>query len=203
MKGKRIIIGLPSATGSVPLDWSVNLTAIVARLQKLGYQVMPVAVSRTFIDKARNAIASVAIEKEADYLFFLDDDTYISPDGVQKLLELDKDIASPPVADRKGEKTINVFNKGLNRLYDLEETKKVTAVGMACTLIKCSVLKELFKEYMHPFEFQIGSLNDERIEISEDVGFCLRAEKKGYETWAVKNIKTSHLGEPRKYEYNG
>jgi glycosyltransferase involved in cell wall biosynthesis len=200
---EKVIIGLPNGTGITRLDWSINLAAICTSLMSKGYQVIPVAVERSFVDAARNAIIKQAQALDADWVFFLDDDTYITPKGVLKLLLLDKDISSPPVADRKGEKTLNVFNKGLNKYYDLDETKEVSAVGMATTLIKRKVIDDMIKEYATPFEFQIGKLNGKKINISEDVGFCLRAAKMGYKTWAVKGIKTDHLGEAKKYTYEG
>jgi len=39
--------------------------------------------------------------------------------------------------------------------------------------------------------------------LSEDIGFCLRAEKFGFSTWVMKGVKTQHMGDPIKYTYDG
>lgn len=200
---KKIIIGVPSATGTVPLDWSMNAAAIMVQLVVKGYEVIPIGVPKSFVADARNAIAKEAVKMDCDWVFFLDDDTYITPKGVLDLIELDKDIASPPVADRRGGIHLNIFDEYLHKMNALEETQKVTAIGCATMLIKRKVLDTLLAEYDTPFEFQIGrNEKGEKTPISEDVGFCLRAAKFGFETWAVKGIKTDHLGDPVKYTYD-
>ncbi len=200
---KKIAIGLPSATGTVRMDWSIDLAGLCTKLMAKGYAVVPIAVCRSFVTDARNGIIKRAVEMEADYVFFLDDDTYIEAAGVIKMIELDKDIASPPVADRKGGVYLNIFDDFLHKQTALEKTMKVKAVGSATTLIKIEVIKKLLEVYEYPYEFQIGTSDEGKTPISEDVGFCLRAEKYGFETWAVKGIKTWHLGDPKKYSYAG
>jgi GT2 family glycosyltransferase len=201
-KGK-IVIGLPNATGIVPGDWAIDLGALMVKLVASGYTVIPVGVPRSFVSDARNAIGKEAIKFDCDYLFFLDDDTYIEPSGVLKLIDLDKDISSPPVADRRGGVFLNVFDDHLGKKTAIDKTQKVKAIGCATMLIKRKVLDTLFGEYDTPFEFQIGTSEAGKTPISEDVGFCLRADKFGYETWAVKGIRTGHLGDPKKYIYEG
>jgi len=200
---KTILIGLPNSTGDTKNDWSAMLSGICMYLTVKGYNVEIIGVDRSLIEIARNTIIEIAQEKKKDWVFFLDDDTYVEIDAVWKMIQLDKDICSPPVADRKGEKQLNVLNEGLNRVYEVEKTEKVTAIGMACTLIKCDVSNSLLKEYATPFEFGNVSLDGKKIPVGEDVNFCLRAGAKGYETWCIKGIKTWHRGEPKKYTYEG
>lgn len=204
MKGETIIIGLPNATGTVPGDWAIDLGALMVKLVVNGYSVIPIGVPRSFVTDARNAIIKEAVKMNCDWVFFLDDDTYIDPNGVLEMLKLDKDISSPPIADRRGGIHLNVFDDYLHKMTALDKTKKVKAVGCATMLIKRKVLDKLIEEYETPFEFQVGTdENGGKTPISEDVGFCLRAEKFGFETFAVKGIKTGHLGDPKQYTYEG
>ncbi len=201
---KKIVIGLPNATGTVPSDWAAMLSAIAVHLATKGITCITVGIDRSFVDEARNQIIRVARKEKADAVFFLDADTYIEPDGVWKLIEMDKDIISPPVADRKGGHLLNVMDDEMVKFTSVDKTKKVKAIGSACTLIKKKVYEELLTKYEHPYEFQIATTQTGgKMPISEDVGFCLRAEKMGYETWVAKGIKTSHLGDPVKYNYEG
>jgi len=201
---KKITIGLPNATGDTRNDWSVMLAGMCSYLTSQHYDIELVTVDRSFIDMARNVIAEIAIGNDSDYLFFLDADTYIDLDGVDKMVKLDKDIVSPPVADRKGNKGLNIVNEGLNKLLHVDETKQVTGIGMACTLIKREVLVAMAGEYQTPFEFSTVMVNDKKVNMGEDIGYCVRAnEKFGFETWCIRGIKTTHLGEPKKYTYEG
>ncbi len=200
---KKIVIGLPNATGDTRNEWSAMLSGICVQLALKGYHVDTICVDGSMIDNARNTIIQVAKDSKADYVFFLDDDTYVDLDCVTKLIELDKDIASPPVASRKGEDFLNILHEDLTKYYKLEKTQKVSSIGMACTLIKMKVIEDMLDKYMKPFEFQNATLGEKRVEIGEDIGFCLRAAQMGYETWAVKGIKTWHEGSPKKYCYEG
>jgi len=203
-KIKTLVIGLPNATGTVPSDWAVMLAAICTHLATKGITCKMIGVDRSFVDAARNEVIKIAKQFDADAVFFLDADTYIQPDGVWKLIEMDKDIISPPVADRKGGVLLNVLDDYLVKRTAIEKTEKVKAIGSACTLIKRKVYEKLLEEYATPYEFQIATTDQgKKIPISEDIGFCLRAEKFGFETWVCKNIKTQHLGNPIKYTYDG
>jgi len=201
---KLLVIGLPNATGTVPNDWAAMLAAICVHLATKGITCMTVGIDRSFVDNARNQIIKVAQQKKADYVFFLDADTYIEPTGVWDMIEMDKDIISPPVADRKGGHLLNVFDEWMVKMTEVDKTKKVKAIGSACTLIKAKVYEALLKEYATPYEFQLATTETGgKMQISEDTGFCLRAEKMGFETWCAKGIKTSHLGDSIKYNYEG
>lgn len=203
-KVKRLIIGMPNASGYVPSDWAAMLSAIAVHLATKGITCITVGIDRSFVDTARNQIIRVARKEKADAVFFLDADTYIEPDGVWKLIEMDKDIISPPVADRKGGHLLNVLDDEMVKMIKIDKTKKVKAIGSACTLVKAKVYEALLKEYENPYEFQIATTQTGgKMPLSEDIGFCLRAEKFGFSTWVMKGVKTQHMGDPIKYTYDG
>jgi len=52
------------------------------------------APPRMSIDNARNTAAQYALERECDYLFFLDDDVQVPPFALKALLEADKDVVA-------------------------------------------------------------------------------------------------------------
>jgi hypothetical protein len=63
----------------------------------------------------------------------------------------------------------------------------VEAVGFGFCLIKCSVLKSMFKRYKSIFEPKWG--------VGEDIAFCIRAKKCGYKIFIDRDIKLGHIGE--------
>jgi hypothetical protein len=201
---KKVLIAVPTYTGLIPVEVCQNICDICVKLIVNGYVTTFSTIKKSFIDTARNTFAKQLQELDYDYLFFLDDDTYIDPSGVIEMIRMDKDIVSPPVRDRKGGDVLNVFTDNVLVKYkEIDCTKKVKAIGMACTLIKRKVIDDMFKEYYSPFEWRHATYEDKDIMLSEDVSFCLRAEKMGFETWVAKGIKTGHIGEPNHFIYAG
>lgn len=204
-KGK-ILIAVPSRSGQVTTEFMQLYTNIIVDLLTHGYQIGHAIINRAFIDEARNNFLQRMEEEDADWIFFLDDDTFITPDGIRKMIELDKDIVAPPVACRKGSDWINVFDEeGENMPKEkVTETMQIGGTGMACTLIKREVVRALRQEYDKPFEFQIAKNPEGRgIYLSEDISFCYRARRHNFEVWAIKGIRTMHMGDPNLYVYEG
>lgn len=205
MKKGKILVATPSASGYIKTSWVQSLLDIMLNLSE-DYMAGQAFTSRSMIDDARNELIKYAQKDDADYILFIDDDTFITPEGVRKLMALDKDIVSCPVADRTGLSRLNIFDLEGRHLEngDLNETMKVGGIGMACTLIKRAVFDKLLSVYHKPFEFQLAKDKAGRgVYLSEDIVFCYRAAKYGFETWAVTGIRTKHMGENNYFIYEG
>lgn len=152
------------------------------------------------VQYARERFAQSVIESEADYLFMIDDDMLAPPDLFYKLAENDKDICAalaftrnpdhkPVIYDviegrdpvTKKEYYINKFamNYPRNTLVECD------AVGFGAVLIKRKVI-EAVKEPR--FMGMMGC--------GEDITFCYKAKKLGFEVWMDTRIKLGHLGAP-------
>jgi hypothetical protein len=87
---------------------------------------------------------------------------------------------------------------------DVKTTSIVGGIGMASTLIRRDVVEAMCKKYDKPFEFQLArSPEGKGVYISEDLGFCYRANTLGFATWAVKGMVTHHMGDNNFYKYEG
>lgn len=146
------------------------------------------------IDRMRNMTAKIALDTNADYLMFVDDDVLIPLDCLSKLLTADQDIVAGWTVIR-GYPFNNMFFK-----YVDEEKKNLTyynkfelngspilpvdAVGFSCVLIKTSLLKAIPPPY-----FVTGPYN------TEDVYFCIKARQYAPEcTIAVEtSVLTGHI----------
>lgn len=143
-------------------------------------EVCLVNPSRMSIDRCRNLAAEITLEKEFDYLLFLDDDVLIPhKDSLQKLIAADGDIVCGDVLIRGYPFDHMVFrydgpeSRNLKPIseYPPEEIEispviPVDAVGFSYCLIKASLLQRMPK----PF-FVTGPMN------TEDIYFCLKAKK--------------------------
>ena len=179
---------------------------LVSRLLHLdvpeGFELNFCFLERVLIDVARNMMAKTAMKHDEDYLFFWDDDQIPDKDILVKMVALDKDIVGCPIPNRKGEKWLAVFDGDCNQLLDIKETQRVGAIGMANTLIKTKVIKELFKKWKQIFHFEVKK-NDEGffIQYSEDITFCRKAAEMGFEIWCDATIKSVHIGPSTGYYY--
>ena len=129
--------------------------------------------ARMSIDRMRNMTAKVALQAQADYILFLDDDVIVPPNkGLQQLLDCDADVASGKICvrgypfdymsfyeDKKGGLSMDTKlpKKGI---VDRE------AVGFSFALLKTSFLKRMQEPYF------ITGINH-----TEDVYYCMRAKQ--------------------------
>lgn len=129
--------------------------------------------SRMSIDRMRNMTAKVAIETQADYVLFLDDDVIVNPNyGLQHLIDCDADIATGKVCVRGWPFNYMSFmkDKGGGLIMDSKlpksGIKNVDAVGFSFALIRTGILKRMQEPYF------ITGVNH-----TEDVYFCLKARQ--------------------------
>lgn len=169
---------------------------------------------RTSIDNARNYAAKIALEQECDYLLFIDDDmilhemTYksmrenIERPGIDVVMACTYIRGYPfrpmffKATDIKNGRVVGLDN------YDEFEKDidpkthcvKVDAIGCACVLIKCDLIKKLEPPYFVTMP-----------NMTEDVYFCLKA----YDTLGYGNVNmlvdcgvpTGHLGDKEIYSH--
>ncbi len=179
------------------------------------------AIDRQRIDKARNALALEALNKNFDYLFMVDDDNPIPPDTLEKMVEDDKDIVTVPILsrtpDRNGNykmcafysREIEANGKPLNLYFNIDTFRdegnlhRVDATGTGCLLVKRNVLETLIKKYdgevfaFGDIKFDKNVIVDgksyDRRTMSEDCEFSERAVKEGFEIWLDERIKPLHI----------
>lgn len=187
-------------------------------------------VERELITTARNKMAMVAINGNFDYLFMVDDDNPIPQDTLERFLEDDKDIVIAPIPSRhpplyqlcafysetvSAEVDDKPFDLPLympiSKFKDEGPLHRIDAGGCACMLIKRRVLEAMHKEYGETM-FEFGSINLskpailngkewKRRTMTEDVEFCERATKLGFEIWLDDRIRPVHMSGVRSVQW--
>jgi hypothetical protein len=132
---------------------------------------------RMSIDRMRNSAADTALDIEADYLLFIDDDVIIPHpfDFLEKLIACDADIACGDVLIRGYPFNHMIFryNKDKTGLVPMPKIPKklgpipVDAVGFSLCLIRTEVLRQIPRPW-----FVTGISN------TEDIYFCLKVRDK-------------------------
>lgn len=187
----KILVGVPCME-TLPVDFVNSLLRLNKGKHEVDIHLEP--LSLVYI--ARERIVEVAIKGNYDYLLFLDSDMVFTPDLLRKMLAADKDIVSglafmrkPPynpclynrlrlgVAGEREEEFLTDFDAGL---------VPIEGCGMACCMIKVSVLKEMRAHNSSLFWPFYG--------YGEDLTFCIKARKDKFEIWGDTRIKVGHLG---------
>lgn len=176
----KIVVGINSLVSTVQQAYS-NHFQMAYRFGRYytKYDFALVNPPRMSIDRMRNLCAETALNIQAKYLLFIDDDV-IMPlpfDFLDKLIALDADIAAADVLIRGYPFNHMYFryNKSRTGLLALQKLPKghqlgslpVDAVGFSCCLIKVDLLRKLDKPYF------ITGVNN-----TEDIYFCMKARDK-------------------------
>ena len=189
----KILLGMPTV-GNIPSKTVISLLRTAER-----GKVEPMIVEGSLVYDARDTIARMAVDNGYDYVLYVDSDMIFTADDVIKLLSHDTDICSGLYVTRHGENKNVIYKKIITRrrfpyrapeiIEDTTTTgyAPVSACGFGFCLIKCSVLKSMFKRYKSLFEPKWG--------VGEDIAFCLRAKKCGYKIYSDRDVKLGHIGE--------
>ena len=158
------------------------------------------AIGEILVPFARERLADSVVETGADYLFMVDDDMLAPDDLFYKLAAHDKDIVGALAFTRNPDhkpviyQEISGYDPVSNCSYSLPKfvlnyprnaLVQCDAVGFGAVLIKAEVLKKTPKPWFFGME---GT--------GEDVAFCYKARKVGFEVWMDTSIKLGHLGAP-------
>lgn len=156
-------------------------------------------VGEILVPYAREVLARQAVESGCDYLFMIDDDMLAPPDLFYKLAENDKDICAALAFTRNPDHKPVIYQviEGRDPMgndyyqntfvvnYPKDTLVQCDAVGFGAVLIKVDVLKKI------PSPWFMGLVGT-----GEDITFCYKAKKSGFEVWMDTRIKLGHLGDP-------
>jgi len=184
----------------IPASFMINFIHRINEIYNNGrnYEVKIYMRQGTVIDRARNLLVKQALEDECDYIMFIDADMLLPSNAIDNMVDMDLDIVSG-LYFQKGKPYLPVArikNKDSQEHNFLEEFEfgkviKVSGAGMGCCLIKTKVFKYL--EYPY-FKFEWKEKEGEMVQLAEDLYFCEKAEKAGFDTYLNTGIVCEHFG---------
>lgn len=157
-------------------------------------------IGRIFTPYAREQAAKMAMERDCDYLFMIDDDMIAQDDLFERLYAHNVDIVAPLAFTRnyphkpvmystlEGYDTLSqkpYFSNTVVYKYPKNKLVEVDAVGFGAVLIKCEVLKKM----PQPWFMSTNATG-------EDILFCYNAKKVGARVFMDTATKLGHLGNP-------
>lgn len=179
MTKERIVIGINSLVSTVHSAYS-NHIQLFFRLGRNWpqYDFIFVNPPRMSIDRMRNMAAEVALQSDAKYLIFIDDDVLVPFTFLNSFIKILESENSPDIIAGNVQIRGYPFDYMLFRwddehqgLYTLKEVPKdevmdVDAVGFSLCLIKVDLLRKVSKPYF------VSGFNH-----TEDVFFCLKVRQ--------------------------
>jgi hypothetical protein len=194
MEPIKIAIGLPTA-GNVKIETVLSLVMAIQKTKNA--HLLLCFYKGTYIHQLRSAILNEAREKKADYLMFVDSDVTFPSDGIQKLLDLNKDIIGgaynmkslPKMTTIKIAGTDGKKYSAIENFVMPNEPFKCAAIPTGFMLIKLDAIKDLVNPFNYGYREKDGEF------IGEDVYFCEKAQEIGLDIWCDPTIPISHIGD--------
>jgi len=195
-----IAIGLPFGGRLIHPRWAAGFYIMDFPLHTKKSLIM---VEKRPIDQARNAIVQTALEQNAKYLFFLDDDVICpkyTPLALGSILETMKDdgvmLATGIYCTKNKAAAPVIFRHGFPGSYldwTVNQEFEVDQCGAGCLMINMEVFKHLTPPYFK-FTQKYEQLEGDILltGVSEDVYFCDSVKKAGFKIYAHGAVLCKH-----------
>ena len=190
----KILIAVP-CMDQVPAPFCQSL----AQLKKVGECVLAMK-SGSLIYTSRNSLATMAIQMDADYVFWLDSDMVFQPDTLVRMMDTVQkhniDMLtglyfrrvppySPVLFDKLEMRTKTVLDWSEFKTIP-EDLFEVGGCGFGCVLVNTEVLISVQGKHGNMFA-PMGNNG-------EDIAFCIRAKDCGYKIICDPSIICGHVG---------
>lgn len=147
-------------------------------------------LSGSLVYEAREMLAAYAVEKEFDYVLWLDSDTVFHETLMLDFVSSDRDMISGVIPARRPPYPSLCYKAVDNKLVPITEYEErvmpIDGCGFGAVLMKTKILKESFDRFQTCFQPVKG--------FGEDLSFCLRARELGYQIFCDPRIEIGHIG---------
>jgi len=205
MQKAKVLIAIPNLGSIHPLlvmrllQWATMPTEGV---EEVSY-FMP--TGRIPHDNARNFCVLHFLKTDFTHLFFIDNDVVPPPDALAKLVAADKPVVSGLYNHMRAEDgeeepvkrwCVFVYGERPNNGWGLIPVQQgaglvpIKRAGGGCLMIKREVIEKVGAPW---FRFQYHEYG--LMHYGEDIDFCAKAEKAGFEIFAHFDVKCKHLKE--------
>ena len=185
----KLLIAIPSLD-MVHVEFVKSLTALVQRLDHDGVDADVKIMSGTLVHVARDRLASHAIANGYTHVLWLDADMVFDDELLYDLQFSHKPFVTGIARSRRWPYTSCVF-ADLETMDRIEEppsdTFPIAGCGFACVLMVTDILRDV--------RDKCGTCFLPTARLGEDLAFCQRAARAGWEIWAEPAAKLGHIGQ--------
>ena len=191
-----LVIAIPFVGRPVVPEWALALAA----------QNYPLNLTRSFLavggvptDIARNKAVEYALEKKANYIWFLDDDVQTPFFAVRQLiytLEQSDAMVAGGIYCRKQEPIEPLVYRGRGKgafwKWKVNDVFEVDGIGGGCMMVKTDVLKHLEPPYFKTVDNFVTEGTEIARASTEDLYFCTKVRQAGYKILADAHVMCNH-----------
>lgn len=204
----RILIAIPTFESIYP-----DTFKSIWDLDRCGHECLFEFVRGYDVAMARNKIANMALELNADYVFMVDNDVIIPKDTLVCFTEDIKPVQLGiyPARNKKGgsqEGYSVIFNNDVTtweHQYKMEDIDRITKEGtqkfrirgggMGCALIQT----EVFRTLRYPWFYWVHFLHDVEKYLSEDLFFCEQCGGFNIPIYTDTRVRCGHIMRSAQY----
>lgn len=188
----KLLIAVPTLE-NVPVDFMESLMNLACCLKDEGVDFKLKIEAGTLVYFARENLARYAIANRYTHVLWLDSDMVFNEQIVEDLQFCGGDIVTGIAHSRRPPFSSCLFTQiypGVEKWKGEypRQAFKVAACGMACCLMKTEVLEAVQNKFGNMFQ----PMTDPLV-YGEDVAFCYKAGKCGFEIWADPAVRVGHV----------
>lgn len=193
--GVNVVVGIPS--------FGMLSTYFLQSRMSQQFPLVSSAIDHIVLNKpiaeARNEIVQFALDQNAQYIFWLDDDVIAPGDAFLKMFNHQKDIVNGVYWSKSNPPMPLLFRNHLEGPYwdwHVGDFIEVDAAGMGLTLVKTDVYRKISETVGGPWystEYSsFKSATSSPANNTEDLYFYWKARKAGFKIWADTSIQAYH-----------
>lgn len=184
----KLLIGVP-CTDYVHAEFMKCLLKLTRKLNRDGIEYEIYIKSGALVYLSREAIASEAIMKGFTHILWLDSDMIFPDTIVDDLIKSGKSFVSGVYHSRHAPYFSCIFT-GIEPPERVKEYPSdvfpIRGCGFGCVLVDMRIHRKVFQDYGCNFQ--------PVQEYGEDLAFCNRVIKSGFEMWCDPNVQLGHIG---------
>jgi hypothetical protein len=208
----HLMIATPMYGGVCTMSYCVSLAMTVADAARERRNVAYKPGGDSLVTRARNLLTNEFLKSPCTHLLWIDADLGWEPAAIWRLLDSGKDIVAGvyPKKCLPISWPMNFFTQGQNEpLPTCPETGfiRVKDAPTGFMLVRRHVIETLIERHpewacrfsggdnpVHGYALWEAFTDEDGMYLSEDFGFCRRAQAEGFEVWVDPTVKLSHTG---------
>jgi hypothetical protein len=196
-KRPSVMIAVP-AMEMVNAEFAQHLAMAAANMVANGIRINCAFNIGSVITIARRNLTEIFLKSDFDYIWWVDSDMKFPIDAPVKLLARNKDIVGANYRRRRFPNPNFTAMTGVNGKFQEFQTTDNSPAMEKCDVLPHGMVlvkREVYEKIEQPHYIQefVPELN---LEIGEDIYFCQKAQKAGYEIWCDHDLskEVAHIG---------
>ena len=186
---RKLLIAIPSFD-TMRVEFVRSLMGLTEKLHAEGVWHEVKILDGTLVHIARDRLAKHAVNNEFTEVLWLDADMVFAPEIYEDLAMNGKDMICGSFISRHSPYVSCLFKSLLpaERITEWgSDPFRVAGCGFGCVLMKTQVLKDVLERHD-------GRCFIPDDKLGEDLAFCLRANRCGYQIWCDPTVRIGHVG---------